>query len=561
MIRNKFKIITPSFNNEKWVEYNIASILNQTYTNYEVLYVDDNSTDSTYEKVLEIVKDLPNWKVIKNETNKGATYNYLENVEGYIGDNDILVHLDGDDWFYDETVLEKLNEFYNNKDVWMTYGGFVCYDGTDEPKLPYPQSTPYPDFIQNNKKYREDMWRASHLRTYRGFLFKAVDKQDVKPLEGGDYYWHASDLAFQYPCMEMCPKDKIGVVDFYTCVYNQTKSNQVRTRERESQDNSKYEIEIRNRKKYKEGLTGEKLHQVNIFNKDYYFEYNTVPKKYTFCYEQYQGEYDMVMLCDLLVLDYLEGRLKIPRKVPIAARLLEQRDYYQGRIFEAVLKNYDKLDCVLTFDRELLKRIPNAIFFPPTEVTQFNRLPNPAGYDPIKSPSFDSYELPDNIYQLYPKSKLVSTVVSTKAFLPGHVKRLNFIKAIQNKIDIYGRGIREIPSKLEGIKDYMFSVAIENISCDDNYFSEKIIDCFLTGTIPVYHGCIHIGEFFDERGILSFQTQEELDAIIDSLSPEKYQSMLEYAKINFDKCFDWALDNDMAYEKYYKQIILNGTSL
>jgi hypothetical protein len=107
----------------------------------------------------------------------------------------------------------------------------------------------------------------------------------------------------------------------------------------------------------------------------------------------------------------------------------------------------------------------------------------------------------------------------------------------------------------------MFSVAIENISCDDNYFSEKIIDCFLTGTIPIYHGCIHIAEFFDDRGILSFQTQDELDAIIDSLSPEKYESMLEYAKINFDKCFEWALDNDMAYEKYYKQIILNGTSL
>lgn len=561
MINNKFKIITPSFNNEEWVEYNIASILNQTYTNYEVLYIDDNSTDNTYEKVLEIVKDLPNWKVIKNKTNKGATYNYFETVDGYANNNDILIHLDGDDWLYDETVLEKLNNFYNDKDVWMTYGGFVCYDGTDESKLPYPQSTPHPDFIHNHKKYREDIWRASHLRTYRSFLFKLIKREDVKLLNSDQYYWHGGDLAFQYPCMEMCPKEKIGVVDFYTCVYNQTKSNQVRTKERESQDNSKYEIEIRNRKKYKEGLSGEKLHQVNIFNKDYYFEYSTIPKKFTFCYEQYEGEYDMVILCDLLILDYLEGKINIPKKVPIVARLLEQRDYHQGRIFEAVLKYYSKFDCVLTFDRELLKKIPNAVFFPSTEVSQFNRLPNPMGYDPIKSSPLDSYELPDNIYQIYPKSKLVSTVVSTKAFLPGHIKRLNFIKAIQHKIDIYGRGIKEIPSKLEGIKDYMFSVAIENISCDDNYFSEKIIDCFLTGTIPIYHGCIHIGEFFDERGILSFQTQEELDEIIDGLSPEKYQSMLEYAKINFDKCFDWALNNDMAYEKYYKQIILNGTSL
>ena len=107
----------------------------------------------------------------------------------------------------------------------------------------------------------------------------------------------------------------------------------------------------------------------------------------------------------------------------------------------------------------------------------------------------------------------------------------------------------------------MFSVAIENVSCDDNYFSEKIIDCFLTGTIPIYHGCIHIGEFFDERGILSFQTQEELDTIIDSLSLEKYNSMLEYAKINYEKCYEWPLNNDMLYDMYYKKIIENGTAL
>ena len=42
-------------------------MLNQSYTNYEVLYIDDNSTDSTFEKVKSVVEDLDNWKVIKNE--------------------------------------------------------------------------------------------------------------------------------------------------------------------------------------------------------------------------------------------------------------------------------------------------------------------------------------------------------------------------------------------------------------------------------------------------------------------------------------------------------------
>ena len=42
---------------------------------------------------------------------------------------------------------------------------------------------------------------------------------------------------------------------------------------------------------------------------------------------------------------------------------------------------------------------------------------------------------------------------------------------------------------------------------------------------------------------------------MNSLSPEKYESMLEYAKINFEACFKWPLNNDMLYDMYYKNII------
>jgi glycosyltransferase involved in cell wall biosynthesis len=561
MKRNKFKIIIPSYNNSDWVEYNLASILNQTYTNYDVLYVDDCSKDDTYTKVVGVVGELPNWTVISNQVNKGAAYNYVEFLDGFVTDsNDILVHLDGDDWLIDNTVLEQLNDFYNRTDCWMSYGGFICWEGHDvEPKLPYPQSTPYPEFVHRHKKYREDLWRSSHLRTYRAFLFQAIHKQDLKVLNTNEYYWHASDLSWQFPCLEMCPQDKIGVVDFYTLAYNHSKQNQIRTHQRESSDNAKYEVEIRNRKKYCEGIGNGKLPQVNLFKAEHYAEYCSIPTKFSYCYEQKNGEFDMVVLCDLAILDYINQEITIDKKVPIAARLFEQRGYYQNNLYNAILKNYNKFDVVYTFDRDLLSKIPNAKFLPPTEVSQFNRLPNPSNYPPYKSDMFDTYELSMDAFQIYPKSKMVSAVVSSKAFLPGHIKRLNFIQAVSNRIDWYGRGVRDITSKIDALRDYRFSIAIENVSCDDNYFSEKIVDCFLTGTIPIYHGCIHISEFFDKRGILTFETQEELDNILDSLSEEKYNSMLEYAKSNFEACFKYPLDNDMLYDMYYKEVIENGS--
>ena len=550
-------IITPSYNNEDWVEYNVASILNQTYTNYSVLYIDDNSTDNTYNEVVQITKNFPNWKVIKNKINKGAAYNYIEPIRHLFLDNDIiLIHLDGDDWFYDENVLENLNNFYNRTDCWMTYGGFVCWDGEGNVTIPNPQSTPHSKFMHDHKFYRRDQWRASHLRTYRHFLWKQINREDLKSKIDNEYYWHAIDLAWQYPAMEMCGEEKIGVVDFYTCVYNQSKSNAIRTRVRESQDNSKYEIEIRNKKTYAQGLEGIKLPQVNVFPMTYYPELYDIPTKFTYCYEQVSGEFDMVLIIDAGIKEYVEGKYPIQTNKPIVARLLEHKGYFKNEYYDLILSNYEKFDVVLTFDKDLLEKLPNAKFTPPLFVTHFNCLPNPLGIPPSKSDLIDTYELPDNAFQIYEKSKLVSAISSNKAFLPGHVKRLEFIESIKNKVDLFGRGMgKELPSKLDGLRDYMFSVAIENVENDDYYFTEKLTECFLTGTIPIYHGCLNINKFFDMRGILYFNNKEELHEIIDNLSPEKYYSMLEYVKINFETCYKWPLNNDMFYEMYYKDII------
>jgi glycosyltransferase involved in cell wall biosynthesis len=563
--QNKFKLIVPSYNNEEWLEFNIASILNQTYTNYEVLYIDDCSKDKTYEKVLEIVNKLSNWTVKKQPTNIGATANYFDYLNDFIEDDDILIHLDGDDWFYDENVLEQFNNFYNKKDCWMTYGGFVCWDGSETPKLPYPQSTPYPDFIHNHKLYRRDHWRASHTRTYRGFLIKAFNREDLKSLIDQKDYWHASDLAFQFPCLEMCPKDKIGVVDFYTCIYNQSKQNSERTQERESLDNQIYELEIRNRKLYKEGLLGEKLPQINVFYD--YMEYTQIPKKFSYCYKQEIGEYDMVFVGDWEIPNYVKGNIKIKSNVPVVARLLEHRSFFKDEIFDCIINNYNKFDVIFTHDKYLLENLPNTQFMPAADVIVFNKLPNPQNYEPFKaSPDHEGFEMPDDIFQIYNKTKLVSTIASDKTFLPGHVRRLQMLESIKHKVDVFGTCQRilfnrELNSnrKFLSLKDYAFSIAIENLSheIDDYYFSEKIVDCFITGTVPIYYGCPNIGKFFDKKGILIFTNEQELKDILDNLNMDLYYSMMDSIKYNFEVSMTLNLTNDHAYEYYYKDIIKN----
>jgi len=252
--QNKFKIIIPSYNNESWVEPNLASIINQTYTNYDILYINDASTDNTLEKVNGIVKDyeLSNFKIITNPKNKKRGFNispFNIHIKDYMdNDEDIIVFIDGDDWLSDNDVLDNLNNFYNQNDSWMTYGGMYCYPSGN---IANPQNTEYSNEVHNKNLYRKDLWRASHLRTFKWHLYKKMDKKDLIHQKTGKYYFHAEDLSTSFPCLEMCPQEKIGVVNFSTYMFNETPSNRERGIERENQAGDDLENEIRTATPYK----------------------------------------------------------------------------------------------------------------------------------------------------------------------------------------------------------------------------------------------------------------------------------------------------------------------
>jgi len=137
--------------------------------------------------------------------------------------------------------------------------------------------------------------------------------------------------------------------------------------------------------------------------------------------------------------------------------------------------------------------------------------------------------------KIYDKTKMISMISSNKKMCEGHLKRLEWVEMIGDQVDLYGRGFNEIELKEEGLCDYMFSVAIENGEYN-TYFTEKLLDCFATGTIPVYLGAPDIGNHFNMDGIIilsdEFDISEEIyydkmDAIKDNLERAKKMEILE----------------------------------
>lgn len=82
--------------------------------------------------------------------------------------------------------------------------------------------------------------------------------------------------------------------------------------------------------------------------------------------------------------------------------------------------------------------------------------------------------------------------------------------------------------------DSMFHIAVENVK-NVNWYTEKIAQAFSTKTVPIYWGCPNLGELgYDPRGVITFETKEELLDILNNLSPEDYFSRLEYINHNYE---------------------------
>jgi len=170
MKKNKFIILCCSYNNEKWVDTHVESILEQTYDNYEVVYINDASTDNTLQKVKELTKDSNKFNIIDNEKNLDSPTNYFKYSYQFMknrNDNEILLELCGDDWFATPDVLEKLNNVYNETDCWLTYGGMRVWNGGENFSLPNPQNSDYSDYVHKHALYRKDLWRDGHLQSFR----------------------------------------------------------------------------------------------------------------------------------------------------------------------------------------------------------------------------------------------------------------------------------------------------------------------------------------------------------------------------------------------------------
>ena len=242
---SKIIIVVPSYNCEKWITRTIRSIKSQTYENFLCILVDDISTDKTYPLMVKETLTDPRFICVLNEEKKYALKNFIDSFEEFSNDpEDIFVQVDGDDWLFDEHVLETIDQKYRETNCLITYGSFVEYpSGITHPYYlkPYSQET-----IINNS-FRDVPWKASHLRTFKAKLWNEISEKDLINPKTGLHYEVTCDLALMFPMLEMAAERSEHIDKMLYC-YNKT--NPLSDMYIKQGEQSRVANEIRSKEKY-----------------------------------------------------------------------------------------------------------------------------------------------------------------------------------------------------------------------------------------------------------------------------------------------------------------------
>jgi glycosyltransferase involved in cell wall biosynthesis len=233
-------ILTTLYNSQDYIEKCIYSIKNQTFKDFKCYITDDMSTDNSVNIVKKTISNDDRFILIENKQKYYQPGNYDQVIRSnpLIDDNEICVEVDGDDWLPDSKTLERINNVYSNDNVWIANGRFKYSSGLDG----------FSQKQTNFESIRNQRFTASHIRTWRAFLWRNIDILDLKDEEG--VYWKMTgDLSFMYPMIEMSGEEHYVFMEDINYIYNE--QNPINDHKVDLSLVNEIAVKIRNKSPYK----------------------------------------------------------------------------------------------------------------------------------------------------------------------------------------------------------------------------------------------------------------------------------------------------------------------
>lgn len=213
-------------------------------------------------------------------------------------------------------------------------------------------------------------------------------------------------------------------------------------------------------------------------------------------------------------------------------------------IVDRIIAAQKHYDLILAWNDRILEACPGSVFVTESACSWMDRkshgsampfLHNFEGYGRTTiSPTIANYTSCD----VANKKHQVAFITSSKRMFPGHILRQEIYERLPERIgDLVVWKHRSPPylgDKRETFEASQYVITPEN-SRHNNYYSEKLVDCFIAKAIPIFWGCPNIGKHFNADGIVCFENCDDLLSKLHSLTPEFYQSKREAIEENFQR--------------------------
>ena len=149
---------------------------------------------------------------------------------------------------------------------------------------------------------------------------------------------------------------------------------------------------------------------------------------------------------------------------------------------------------------------------------------------------------PEQVEACVEKDLACSLIASAKNKLAGHKLRHQLVTWVKDEgieCDVLGRGYRPFKDKADGLLPYSYSVVIENIE-EPHYFSEKLLDTFICGTVPIYWGATNISDYFDPAGMVICNDLADLKNALQRMQIPYSDMMKNAMVVNKDRALSYA---------------------
>lgn len=233
-------ILTGFYNAENYIEKSILSIMGQRFKDFKCYITHDLSTDKSVSIVKNLIKDDNRFILVDDNDKKLYQAGNFDKIIRYnenISDNEVIVEVDGDDWLPDSNVLTRINKLYEDENIWIANGSFKYSTGASG--FSQPQT--------NFSNLRKNRFTASHIRTWRAFLWRKIKEEDLRD-ENGNYWQWSGDLCFMFPMLEMSGEEHYRFMSEINYIYNE--NNPINEHKVNMDMVNDHATKIRNKKPY-----------------------------------------------------------------------------------------------------------------------------------------------------------------------------------------------------------------------------------------------------------------------------------------------------------------------